>query len=72
MPQVMAAVLVGAGIAAGIKWLMKEVARVVDDTRLAPEEMRQGEPVGLAPKDLGALEYDATTGVYRPVRKRAN
>jgi hypothetical protein len=71
MPQVVAAVLIGAGIAAGVKWVLKEMARTAEATRLAHEELRRREPVAAAPKDLGKLEFDANAGVYRPARKRA-
>jgi hypothetical protein len=70
MPQIVAAVLIGAGIAAGVKWLAKEVTRAARSARLATEELRPREPVVAAPKDLGPLELDAKTGVYRPVGKR--
>lgn len=69
MPQVIAAVLIGAGIAAGVKWLVKEIARVGDETRAVHDDMRQREAVRVVAKDLGKLEYDAETGVYRPARK---
>jgi hypothetical protein len=71
MPQVMAALLVGAGIAAGLKWVVREMSRAVEATRVAHDEMRQRDPVSTRPKDLGKLEFDAKTGVYRPARKRA-
>ncbi len=67
MPQLVAAVLIGAGIAAGVKWLAKEVGKQA--ARLGPEDLQQGQPVHVAPRDLGALEYDADTGVYRPTAK---
>jgi len=72
MPQVVAAVLIGAGIAAGVKWLMKEMGRAADATRLAHEELKRHEPVTAAPKDLGSLEWDAKAGVYRPSGMRAS
>jgi len=72
MPQIVAAVLIGAGIAAGVKWLAKEMTRAAQGARLASEDMPRAEPVTVAPKDLGALELDAKTGVYRPARKRAS
>ncbi len=72
MPQIVAAVLIGAGIAAGVKWLAKEVAKAAHATRLAPEDLKQRQTVAVTPRDLGTLEYDAETGVYRPVRKRAS
>jgi predicted lysophospholipase L1 biosynthesis ABC-type transport system permease subunit len=71
MPQIVAAVLIGAGIAAGVKWLAREMARAAQATRLATEDLKRREPLTATPRDLGALEYDAKTGVYRPVRKRA-
>jgi predicted lysophospholipase L1 biosynthesis ABC-type transport system permease subunit len=71
MPQIVAAVLIGAGIAAGVKWLAREMARAAQATRLATEDLKRREPVTATPRDLGALEYDAKTGVYRPVRNRA-
>jgi len=71
MPQVVAAVLIGAGIAAGVKWLVKEMARTAEATRLAHEELQRAGSVSTAPKDLGRLEWDAKAGVYRPAGKRA-
>jgi hypothetical protein len=71
MPQVVAAVLIGAGIAAGVKWLFKEMTREAEATQLGPEELKRREPVAGSPKDLGPLEWDAKAGVYRPSAKRA-
>ena len=73
MPQVVAAVLIGAGIAAGVKWIAKEMARAADAARVAHDElMRHRDPINAAPKDLGTLEWDAKAGVYRPSGKRAS
>jgi hypothetical protein len=66
MPQIVAAVLIGAGIAAGVKWLAKEVSKA---TRFAPQDSARHQPVTASPRDLGTLEYDARTGVYRPGRE---
>lgn len=71
MPQVVAAVLIGAGIAAGFKWIAKEMARAAEETRVAHERTGRRN-VATAPKDLGALEWDAKSGVYRPAAKRSN
>jgi hypothetical protein len=71
MPQIVAAVLIGAGIAAGVKWIAKEVAKAAHETRLASEDLSRHEPVGVTPRDLGVLVYDAESGVYRPADKRA-
>ena len=70
MPQVVAAVLIGAGIAAGVKWIARELTRAADTARMAHEEMTRRGPLTAAPKDLGALEWDAEAGVYRPSRSR--
>ncbi len=76
MPQVVAAVLIGAGIAAGVKWLAREMTRVADAGRMSQhasrDDVSQRGPLAVAPKDLGALEWDAEAGVYRPSRSRQN
>jgi hypothetical protein len=70
MPQVMAAVLIGAGIAAGAKWLVREFLRAAEATRLAGEDLGRAERVKIVTKDLGRLEWDPETGVYRPAGNR--
>ncbi len=67
MPQIVAAVLIGAGIAAGVKWIAKEIARAAQGS--VGHGGPSPQPVTAAPKDLGALEWDAKAGVYRPSRK---
>ena len=66
MPHVMFAVLVGAGIGAGMKWLAREMARTTAAARMAHDQMSRQSPLKVAPKDLGTLEWDADAGVYRP------
>jgi hypothetical protein len=70
MPQVMAVVLVGVGLAAGLKWVVKEMSRAAEATRVAHDEMQRRDPVSTRTKDLGKLEFDAKAGVYRPARRR--
>jgi hypothetical protein len=70
MPQLVAAVLIGAGIAAGVKWIAREVARAAEVAREAHEQMARGPELKSVPKDLGTLEWDAEAGVYRPARRR--
>lgn len=55
MPQVLALVIAGAGLYAGYRWVSRVIAR----------GQQRGER-RMAAKDLGPLEYDAKTGVYRP------
>jgi hypothetical protein len=71
MPQIVVAVLIGAGISAGLKWIAKEMVRAADETRVAHRETGRDNR-GSAPKDLGALEWDAKRGVYRPAGKRSS
>ena len=66
MPHVVAAVLIGAGVAAGMKWLAKEMSRASEAARDAAERMTSNTSLKSMPKDLGYLEWDADAGVYRP------
>ncbi len=70
MPHVIVAVLIGAGIGAGMKWLAREMTRAADAARMAHEQMTRANPLQVAPKDLGALVWDADAGVYRPGDRR--
>jgi len=70
MPHVIAAVLIGAGVAAGMKWLAREVARAASGSRSAHGQMAGNGPMRAVPKDLGTLVWDADAGVYRPSSRR--
>lgn len=69
MPQLIAIAIVGAGVYAGYRWVRGQVSRAQDSARTAEAEVRRraAERAG-QPRDLGTLEYDATTGEYRPRR----
>ncbi len=70
MPQLFVVALAGAGLYAGYKWIAREVYRAVEAAEKAREEVaRRTSGAALGPKDLGALEWDAETGVYRPSRR---
>lgn len=69
MPHVVAAVLIGAGVAAGMKWLAKEMSRASEAAREAAERMTHNTSLKSMPKDLGYLEWDADAGVYRPSKR---
>lgn len=64
MPQLAIAMIVGAGLMAGYKWVARELQRQSDSAELAQAEMRRRTEVG--PRDLGSLEWDEAAGVYRP------
>jgi hypothetical protein len=69
MPQLVAAVIIGAGVAAGVKWLAREMHRASDMAREAHAQMTRGSEIKSVPKDLGTLEWDAEAGVYRPGKR---
>jgi hypothetical protein len=66
MPHVIGLILIGAGLYAGYRALGRVVGRMSEELRQAEEQAHQTIPV----KDLGALEYDPVSGVYRPSRQR--
>jgi predicted negative regulator of RcsB-dependent stress response len=67
MPQLIALALIGAGAVAGYRWFSRQMvsARVAAE-RAEAELRRAAEAAAGAPKDLGRLELDAATGMYKP------
>ena len=68
MPQVIALALLGAGLYAGYRWFTRTTREIAAQMQRAEEELRQEAGIALE-KNLGALEYDPASGVYRPARK---
>jgi hypothetical protein len=68
MPQVIALALLGAGLYAGYRWLTRATREIAAQMQRAEDEVRQ-EATGRIEKNLGALEYDPVSGVYRPAGK---
>ena len=68
MPQVIALALLGAGLYAGYRWVTRTTREIAEQMQRADEEVRQ-EATGRIEKNLGTLEYDPASGVYRPARK---
>jgi type II secretory pathway component PulJ len=68
MPQLVIFALIGAGIYAGYRWLAHTSEAITAAMRRAEDESRQ-RASGQIEKDLGALEYDPASGVYRPVKR---
>jgi len=67
VPHVIALALLGAGLYAGYRWL----ARTASDMGALPrpqDELWQ-QSKGPIEKDLGALEFDPASGVYRPAKR---
>lgn len=68
MAQLIVLALVGAAIYAGYRWLWLPARLIVAEVRRAEDEMRRAAMGRGYAKDMGRLEYDPHTGVYRPTR----
>ncbi len=71
MPQLIGLVILGAGLVAGFKALRLVADRFSDELNRTTAESRQtaetaGSQDAVAVKDLGALEFDPISGVYKP------
>jgi len=66
MPQLIIVALMGAGFYAAYRWMKQASETIAAELRRAEAELRRG---GRIEKDLGRLEYDPATGVYRPQNK---
>jgi hypothetical protein len=63
------ALTLGAGAYAGYRWCTRSAqAHEVTAELLAQDELCRN-PAGRPERNLGALEYDPASGVYRPVRR---
>ena len=72
MPQLLGLVLLGAGVIAGYKAFTHAAARIAAELKRAEdEERRHAAEAGSvsAAKDLGQLELDPASGVYKPRRQ---
>jgi hypothetical protein len=61
--------LAGAALYAGYRWLWRPARMIVAEVRRTEDEMRRAAAGGAYTKDMGRLEYDPRTGVYRPTRR---
>jgi len=68
VPQVIALALLGAGLYAGYRWFARAAGGIGATIARAKDERRQ-QSQGRIEKDLGALEYDPASGVYRPGKR---
>ena len=68
MPQVIALALLGAGLYAGYRWLSRTAGEIGAEMRRTEDELKQKASDRIE-KDLGALEFDAASGVYRPTKR---
>ncbi len=64
MPPFLPVILAGAAMYGAFKWAQRQVLQHAEQAARAAEEMRR-RATG-APRDLGTLEFDAASGVYKP------
>lgn len=67
MPQLAILALVGAGLYAGYRWYARTTKAVTAEIRRAEDELRR-RAAGAIEKDLGTLEFDPASGVYKPAK----
>jgi len=68
VPHVIALALLGAGLYAGYRWLARTVGDMGARLQRPQDELWQ-QSKGPIEKDLGALEFDPASGVYRPAKR---
>ena len=68
MPHLIALTLVGAGLYAGYRWFWRATQEITAEVERSNEELRR-RAAGVLEKNMGRLEYDPATGVYRPTRR---
>lgn len=68
MPQLIVLALVGAGLYAGYRWFARTTKEVTAQIRRTEEELLRRAAGKALEKDMGVLEYDPNSGVYRPKR----
>lgn len=68
MPQLMIAAVLGAGLYAGARFLARTAQKMADEARRAQDDLMR-KATGAVEKNLGNLEYDPATGVYKPVKQ---
>jgi hypothetical protein len=66
MPPLIAAMLVGAGAYVGIKVVQRVLASWSEMQASAARATARSTPSAVVEKDLGSLELDPASGVYRP------
>jgi hypothetical protein len=69
MPQLIVIALIGAGFYAAYRWMRQASDAITAELNRAEDEHRRRAAGGRVEKDLGRLEYDPATGVYRPQKR---
>ncbi len=68
MPQFLLLLAAGAGLYSGYKWVARGLQKASGKAEEAADALRRAAGGKVAPKDLGDLVWDETTGAYRPKR----
>lgn len=69
MPQLIALAVLGAGALAGYRWVAKQVNAAKHAADAAEAKLRQAaDQHANIPRDLGQLEWDEVSQVYKPRR----
>ena len=69
MPQLIVVALIGAGVYAAYRWMRQASEAITAELNRAEDDLQRRTAGGRVEKDLGRLEYDAATGVYRPQKR---
>jgi hypothetical protein len=69
VPQLVILALLGAGVYAGYRWLARASREIAAELRRTQEELHRGSSPAQVERDLGSLEYDPKSGVYRPAKR---
>ena len=69
MPQVIALALLGAGLYAGYRWFTRAASEIGAEHAARRGRGARQKAAGRIEKNLGALEYDPASGVYRPAKR---
>jgi hypothetical protein len=69
MPQILAFALIGAGLYAGYRWFSRLSAEIGSELERARDELQRRTSSGSNERDLGQLEYDPASGVYKPSKR---
>jgi predicted negative regulator of RcsB-dependent stress response len=69
LPQLIALAMLGAGALAGYRWVAKQVNAAKDAADAAEAQLRKAsDQRANGPRDLGQLEWDEVSQVYKPRR----
>jgi type II secretory pathway component PulJ len=70
VPHLAILALVGAGLYAGYRWFTRSAQEITAEIRRGEDELRARAAGVAIQKDMGRLEYDPASGVYRPADRR--